>query len=275
VSQLNDAAYSMFLRPWIRLAMNEPLAETIRLLHPLRMQRYLVSDLNPWLLPVKLMAEQVKTDRRPAAEDNPFAVMEKICIESMEIGLDYFRELRDRSQEYLFKSLYDNPLAGILFGEKQDESRAVEQLAASDGKGREKEKAGLRKAAGQGGFVEACIRVMTAVAGSDRIMDVREFQVAERIVQSNKKLRALTPAEFKKIVREQARIYDMAPRKAINGLREMTLSARERLEIIRIAETIAGADEGPIESREVKILALLKKVIQPEESVMADPAEKV
>lgn len=262
VSQLNDAMYSMFLRPWVRLAMNEPLAETIRLLHPLRMQRYLISDLNPWLLPFKLLAEPVKADRRPAAEDNPFAVMEKICIETMEISLDYLRDMRDRSQEYLFKSFYDNPLAGSLFGGRQDESRAAGQDAANDGKGQEKEKARLRKVAVHGGFVEACIRVMTAVAGADRIMDVREFQVAERIIQGNRKLRALTPAEFRKIVREQARIYDMVPQKAINALRTMTLSAQERVEILRIAETIAGADEGMTEGREAKILALLKKVLQ-------------
>lgn len=249
VSQLNDAAYSVFLRPWVRLAVSEPLAETIRLLHPLRMQRYLISDLNLWLLPVKLLAEQVKADRRQAVEDNPFAVMEKICIETMELGFDYFRDMRDRSQEYLFKSIYDNPLADFLFREKQDESRAAAQVAASDRKGQEREKARLRKAAGQGGFVEACIRVMTVVAGSDRIMDVREFQVAERIVQGNKKLRALTPAEFKKIVREQARIYDMVPQKAIGAIGEMALSAQERLDVLRIAETIAGADEGLIENR--------------------------
>lgn len=262
VSRLNDAVYSCCLRPWIRLAASEPLAETIRLLHPLRMQRYLISDLNPWVLPVKMLAEQVRADRRRAEEDNPFAVMEKICAETLENSFNYFRDLRDQSQVYLFQSLYDNPLTAFFFGEQKKEDKGAEQVAESDSREGKREKEKLRKAAGEGGYVEACIRVMTAVAGVDRIIDVREFQAAEQIVQGDERLRALAPAEFKKIVREQARILAMAPRKAIGALGEMAISPRERLELLRIAETIARADEGVVENKEANILASLKQVLQ-------------
>ena len=66
LSRFNDVTYRMLVSPWIRAAMNEPASEYLRQLHPLRMQRYMVSDANPLCWPLKWMAEQVA----PAAENS-------------------------------------------------------------------------------------------------------------------------------------------------------------------------------------------------------------
>lgn len=268
VSRFNDAVYSLFLRPWIQLAVDEPTADLIRQLHPLRMQRYLVSDMSPWSVPVKMMAEQVKMNRYQAAADNPFVAMEKIFSETLKSGFDLFRDLRDQSQEFFFRSLYDNPMAAIFLGEMKPERRGA-QLEGDGGTEREREKARLRDLAEKGGFVEACIRVMAAVAGRDKIMDVREFQVAEQIIQSHEKLKVLTPGEFKLIAREQANLLAVVPQQAIRALRMMGLSREERLELLRIAETIAKADGKALGKKEKKILASLEQVLQKEDTVQA------
>jgi hypothetical protein len=265
--------YSLCLRPWISLSVDEQWAEMLRRLHPLRMQRYLISDMNPWMLPVKILAEQVKAHRCQAADDNLFSLMGKNCGETLEFSFDYYRALRDQVQEYLFQSLYDSPMARFFFGEKSKESEVADQAAGSDS--REREKARLRRLAEKGGFVEACVRIMTAMGGANRIIDVREFQVAERIVQGNKTLRALPQAEFKRIVREQARILAVVPQKAIRSLRVMSLSLQERLELLRIAETIARADRGFMENRGAKILASLKQVLHREGRASSQRAGKV
>ena len=70
ISEINEGLYDTFLSPWVRLWSNEASAEALRLMHPLRLQRFLLSDLNPAMWPVRLMAEAVRKDRRPAAADN-------------------------------------------------------------------------------------------------------------------------------------------------------------------------------------------------------------
>jgi pimeloyl-ACP methyl ester carboxylesterase len=263
VSRLNDALYSTWLRPWIRMAVNEQMAETIRQLHPLRMQRYLLSDMNIFLSPVKMMAQQVKTNRLPATDNNPFVAVEKCYSNALEISFNLFRDLRDQSQELLFKSLYDNPFAALMFREtKPERAEVVAQDLEKDESEVEREKIRLRQLAERGGFTEACIRVMTAIAGRDKIIDVREFQVAEQIFQENEKLKVLTSGEFKVIVREQANILAAVPQMAIRALRTMTLSPQDRSELIHIAERIARSDGEVIGKKEEKIIASLRQVLQ-------------
>ncbi len=260
VSRLNDAMYRLFLRPWIRLSVNEPMADMITRLHPLRMQRYLISDLNPLVAPIKVLAEEVKNNRQSTLDDNPFVAVEKVYSKWFEISLNLFRDLRDQNQEYLFKSLFDNPLTTPFFGKLKPEEKVM--VHEHEESNHESELIRLRRLSEKGGFVEACIRVMTAVAGLDRIIDVREFQVVEQIIQNNDKLKILTPGEFKIIALEQANILAAMPQQAIRALRLMPLSQEERTDIIRIAEMVAKADEQVIGKNEKKILTSLKQVLQ-------------
>lgn len=264
VSRLNDAFYSLCLRPWLRLAMNDPLADLLRRLHPLRMQRYLLSDMNLSLMPVKMLAEPVKAQRRQAAADNPFVLLEKLCSDSLELSLNFFRDLRDQSQENYFKALYDNPFTAVFLRGEEEERQAAAP-ASSPGESRETEKERLRRLAEKGAFVEAAIRVMTAVAGRDRMMDVRSFQVAEKIIQGHDKLRSLTLGEFKLIAREQANLLAVVPQSAIRALARMSLSEEERREVLRIAEQVASADEQTMGAKERKMLASLQQVLRKED----------
>ena len=267
VSRFNDAIYRSCLQPLIHMSVNKWSAEIIRQLHPLRMQRYMVSDLNPCTLPVKWLAEQVKDIRRPAAEDNPFAVMEQYCSDTLEIGLNCYRDMRDLAQEWVFNSIYDNPITKLFFAGEKLKPATGEPSENDKSKEHRKEKADLQRTAEEGGFVEACVRVMVVVADVDRIMDVREFQLAEKIIQKNKQLKALSPDRYKAIVREQAHILAMVPKKAISGLGRMKLSARERRQLFRIAEMIAESD-GATKEREGKILSTLKRVLRIEDKAL-------
>lgn len=270
ISRINDAFYSLLFRPWVQLAINEPVAELIREMHPLRLQRSMLNDRNPLLLPVSLIASQVKGHRQEVAKENPFVALEKFCSNSVKIGLDYYRDLGDLGQEYFFKSIYENPMIQLFFGEQEPEAILNDretQLQADDKKAQEREKSRLRRAAEKGGFVEACIRAMAAVMGADKIADVREFQAGEKIILREGRLKALSPKEYKLIVKEQSQILAMVPRKAITGLARMKLTARDRLTIYRIAEEIAGAD-GKLEERERKILDSFKQILQIDASMI-------
>ena len=47
-------------------------------LHPLRLQYELFSNANPIMAPLAAMAEQVRNNRKPAAQDNPFIAIQEI-----------------------------------------------------------------------------------------------------------------------------------------------------------------------------------------------------
>ena len=72
VSEINQGLYDTFASPVVKSMSSEWAASAIRALNPARLERYLFSDLNPWMQWVKAMAETVRENRRPAAADNPF-----------------------------------------------------------------------------------------------------------------------------------------------------------------------------------------------------------
>ena len=49
VSNFNQRAYEMFARPFVQAMSNERSAKMLRIMHPLRVQNWAVSQFNPWL----------------------------------------------------------------------------------------------------------------------------------------------------------------------------------------------------------------------------------
>jgi len=66
VSEINEQLYERLCGPVVRAMSNEATARLLRLLHPLRAREYLLSDLNPSLAVLPLVAEQVRQHRHPA-----------------------------------------------------------------------------------------------------------------------------------------------------------------------------------------------------------------
>src|SRR6187551_653936 len=77
VSEINLAAYQKFVQPWIRAAVTPQLAESMRNLHPLRMQYEAFSSLNPFMSAIKSLAERVSEERKPISTDNPFVAFQE------------------------------------------------------------------------------------------------------------------------------------------------------------------------------------------------------
>jgi pimeloyl-ACP methyl ester carboxylesterase len=110
LSEATERLYTLFARPFLRPLVNEGTAAWARAFHPLRAQRWAVSDLNPLLWPFAPLASAVKATRRPAPADNPYRHAEKAASAVITAGLSYYRDLRDAATEALFFQLY-GPLA--------------------------------------------------------------------------------------------------------------------------------------------------------------------
>ena len=115
-SRRSTRALRHLVSPWVRLWANDATAEALRMMHPLRLERFAISDMNPMMGPLQVMAHVVRENRRPVAADNPFVTTEQAVSQQIEKSLDLYRDMRDRTQELLFKAIYNSPLIEALAG---------------------------------------------------------------------------------------------------------------------------------------------------------------
>ena len=108
VSEFNQRAYELFAQPLVQAMSNETTAKLGRDFHPLRVQRWAISDANPWLAWLGPAAEAVKAQRKAVGPDDPLRKAEGAMSELVSASLDYYRALRDANSEAAFFSIYGN-----------------------------------------------------------------------------------------------------------------------------------------------------------------------
>jgi hypothetical protein len=261
ISRFNDSLYRSFLSPWIRAGISETTAEAIRQLHPLRVERYMASDLNPFMQPIKFWAEVLKRYRCPVAADNPWVAMETAFSNAVESGLNCFRDVRDLTQEFWFKSLYGTPWMKWMSGSQSDADQKEAAAQKIDKKTRQRRKTWAKMAAVEGGFTEAMVRIFLAVTGANHKLDKREFAAAEKIVQANSRLSKLSADHYKVMIKEQARVLELDKELALEGLAKLLPTRKDRIEAFTLARQIAVADEKP-DSREQAMLDRIGRILE-------------
>ncbi|MCP4339901.1 MAG: DUF3141 domain-containing protein [Desulfobulbaceae bacterium] len=260
ISKLNDTLYRALFSPFLKTVITEPVAEVLRQLHPLRASRYMISDSNPFCWPLKLIAEQVPSQRKIVAENNPLVQLEQFFSDSMKNSLNCFRDFRDLSQEYFFKTTYDNPWMKTFFGETTPLSEDKTVTEEEEKEKADRKKIQVSKRAEKGGFVEATVRIMLATARANMSLNTLEFQVAEDIIQKDTQLRKLTPEQYKQIAKEQAAILHAVPRKALTSLALMELTDKEKKKLIDIAQQVSRGD-GCLGKKEEGLLKTLHRIL--------------
>lgn len=261
ISQFNDKVYRAYMQPWVKSMVNETVANWIRELHPLRVQRYSVSDQNPFCWGLPWLAALTKAYRQPAAPDNPFVKFEKIASETIAQSLNIYRDMRDHTQEFWFKSLYSNPFIKQLFESYVSVVPITEFTEADQKRLQRYELQWAHRAAGKGGFTEAVVRIMLAVTGANRMLDKRQFQAAQKMIQAHPKLKIFTPTDYKVMIKEQARILQLDQRHAFKMLTRMLPDVESRKEAMAFAEQIALSDHEHSEE-ETRILKRIRSVLK-------------
>src|ERR1700722_9708051 len=71
VSEINLSLYRTFVQPFVRATAGAPFAEWRHRMHPLQLQYELFSNANPMMSQVDALAEKVRAERKPVAQDNP------------------------------------------------------------------------------------------------------------------------------------------------------------------------------------------------------------
>ncbi|HEV8442531.1 MAG TPA: DUF3141 domain-containing protein, partial [Steroidobacteraceae bacterium] len=184
VSEINLGMYNTVAAPAVRGLSSEASAAAMRALHPNRLRFAMLSDQNPFMQPVKAVAESVRAARQPVAPDNPLLAAEKLASSWITTCLDAYGEFRDTMSEMVFLSTYGSPVLQALvgLGMQQGPQRIERDLARETAQIRMR--AELEGKFDVGQVEEAVLRALVYIRLSDGSVDERGFTVLKHVRDS-------------------------------------------------------------------------------------------
>jgi pimeloyl-ACP methyl ester carboxylesterase len=258
VSEINLGLYRTFMQPWIRLWANDAFADSMRRMHPLRLQYEMFSRANPFLTASLSWLQLVQDNRRAVSKDNALWQMQERFSESMVTYLDSYRDVRDRMSEAMFHAIYGSPLLQALVGLKASDEKFqsgpgkdVAHVAAVDRRISE-----LKAGISNGGPQEAALRALIYVRMPERSIDERSFNLLRRMREEAG--RGLTLAEFKSMLRDQFFMLLLDERRALDAIPAMLakdpdLADRMKVALRRVVQVVGdGSDQSKARMEEIE-----------------------
>jgi uncharacterized protein DUF3141 len=234
VSEFNQRAYELFGRPVVENLTNEYSAKVAREFHPLRWQRWAISDLNPslwWLGPT---AEAVKAQRQALPPDDPARKMDATVSELTSAWLDCYRALRDAMGEAAFFQVYGNLFAFYL-----GDGRGVETAAPPVDPRQLPIVKDALASIDQGGYPEALARVAFLMAHKDEPLPLSRLQLARDLIEDYRELLPDIPLdEARRIGGEQEIIARYEPEKAVETLPVLLADRKDRERLLTLLERV-------------------------------------
>jgi hypothetical protein len=230
VSALSEKAYGLFVRPFIKPFVNEEVAELGRLFHPLRWQRWALSDMNLWLWPLPALVDSVKPNRSAAPPENPYRRIEKAASDIIIAGLDLFRDLRDAMLESLFFQIYGPPAVLGVVG-------AGAEAAPSAPNPRDlpivqEALAGI----GKGGYPEAIALIGALIGRGAGRIPIARLELVDRFVRTDEVLSQLSSDEVRRIKAEQAVVAELEPERGLQSLPKLLTKAADRRRALSVID---------------------------------------
>jgi pimeloyl-ACP methyl ester carboxylesterase len=232
VSLLNEKAYSLFGRPIVKSMVNEKTAELGRNLHPLRVQRWLLSDLNPIMWPVGVMASKVEADRKPAPQDNPFRKLEEVGSEMITASWNFYRDMRDANSESAFFQIYGSMIA---LGETGDIKAGQQPEAKVNPRELPYVKEALA-AIEKGGYPEAIARIGALVGEFAGPIPLYRLEMTEEFVRSDKVLSKLTEDQMRQLRSEAGVMVLLETERTLHALPKLLSKKEDRERVLEILE---------------------------------------
>jgi hypothetical protein len=232
LSEFNQRAYELFARPIVKAASNELTAQLARQFHPLRFQRWAISDINPWVAWLGAAAQAVKNQRYSVPPTDPLRRIEKFNAEVASAGLDYYRAVRDAVTEATFFQTYGN-----LYHAYLAEQRTAEAERADEALEPPFVKQALARIA-QGGYTEAFARVAYLLSRKGEPLPLSRLTMRQELAKEYGVLIPDLPLDqWRRIRGEQEIIVRYAPDDAIETLPEL-LNDDERQRLLTLIDRV-------------------------------------
>jgi pimeloyl-ACP methyl ester carboxylesterase len=243
VSDINLALYRTFVQPFVRATVGAPFAEWMHKMHPLQMQYELFSNTNPMMAQVDSLADQVRTNRRPVADDNPFVAMQEIASRQIVAALDGWRQFTETMAERTFLTVYGAPSLQAAVGIDPAGTEPLRRAPKSPLHREllQKRIAELKAAIPTGGMRAAVIRGLLYAGMARGAIDERGFEALRRVRAAHTDL---SLAAFKSLVREQFNMLHIDEDAALAAIPSMLAAdadtRAEAFDLIRQVLTAAG-----------------------------------
>jgi pimeloyl-ACP methyl ester carboxylesterase len=234
VSDFNQRAYELFAQPVVQALGNEASAQTSRFMHPLRAERWSVSDLNPWTWWLGAAAEAVTANRRPVSEQQPFRKAEALGAALVSAAWDHYRDLRDAASESMFFQVY-----GGLFGMQVADRALLEaertRTAASALQAERVETLVAR--IGEGGYPAAVARALALLARRGQPIRLDEIEAKMDLFGEYRDLLPPLPVETLRRIRgEQEVIVAHEPQRALDTMPALLADPADRQRFFALFE---------------------------------------
>jgi hypothetical protein len=233
ISEFNQRAYELFVQPLVQALSNEHSAELMRRFHPLRVQHWALSDLNPWLAWVGPAAEFVRGQRRAVETDHPLRQLEQIGSELLSASLDLYRGMRDAATEAAFFSVYANLYTTYLADRPRAELGApvaprdlpfVKEALAS---------------VAEGGYTEALARIGYLLMRKDEPLPLARLQTRDELARDYAAyLPQVAPDQFRRIRGEQEIIARYEPEQALGSLPQLLADPADRARLLTLLDKL-------------------------------------
>jgi pimeloyl-ACP methyl ester carboxylesterase len=258
VSDFNQRAYELFAQPIVQATSNEASANLIRQMHPLRVQHWAFSDLNPWLAWLPGAANAVRATREQAGGADAWRQFEHFGSEMISASLDFYRAMRDAATEGAFFSLYGNLFSGYL-AQKQDAHPAPPPADADP-----RELPFVKEALAsiqEGGYPEALARVACLLQRHGEPMPLARLVLKRDLTSEYAEYMPAQPGDqWRRVRGEQEIVVRYEPEQALATLPVLLGDADDRQKLLtlldRLVEDERVQSTAPTEAQ----LAMLERI---------------
>ena len=236
ISEFNQRAYELFAQPFVQATASDLSAKLQLAFHPLRFQRWALSDLNPFLAWLAPAAALVKEQRRALGPEAPARKAEKALSGLTSGALDYYRDARDALSEAAFFQLYGN-LYSLYLADRQGR-QSGEQPRLVEPRELPVVKEALA-AIEQGGYAEAVARVSALLKRKGEPFPLERLQLRSELIRDYRELLpATTPHEQRRIRGEQDIIVRYEPERAVATLAHLVRNPADRKRLLTLFERL-------------------------------------
>ena len=261
VSEITHGMYEATVGPMARAAVTPQMAEAMRAAHPNRVRFGIFADKNPFMAPVKGLAEEVRANRQPVDKDNPMLAIEHTMSSWITAWWQSFASARDAMMETAFIAGYGWPVlqAAVGLGTQQPPHRIERDLARETAEAHAQ--AMLEQHVNVGGPDEAVIRALIYIRLPDGVIDERGFAVIKQIRASRPPERRVSLARGREMLREQYLLVYLDEERAVAALPAMVGDdPAERQAAIDILHRVLSAS-GELSAESKKRLARVEALL--------------
>src|SRR5499433_1721538 len=234
VSEFNQRAYELFGRPLVQAMSSELLAKLGRAFHPLRFQRWAISDYNPWLWWLGPAAEAARARRQAVGPDEPARRVERMMSEATSASLDYYRDIRDAMSEAAFFLTYGSLFSFYLADKHEADERASATAVSVQPRDLPFVKEALASVE-QGGYAEALARIFALINRDDEPIPLSRLELKRDLAEDYAEfLPALSREQMRRIRGEQDIIVHYEPERALHTLPKLLADAADRERLLAL-----------------------------------------